>query len=181
MGTKQLPDEQLAYCCKKLRAVQEENVRYRILSTELVWEACKTRYNTYDQGRFAVKELFGQFLRFAGVGTVSFFIDYATMVLLTEVFGVPYLVSTTVGFIVSVVFNYLASMRFVFTHKEEMSRKREFAIFVALSAVGLGLNDVLMWVGTSAVGIDYRITKVIATAVVTLYNFVSRKLLLDAR
>ncbi len=175
MGTTQLPAEQLAYCCKKLEAAQEENVRYLIL--HVIASAPGAAW----AGRPSVKELFGQLLRFARVGTVAFFIDYGTMVLLTEVFGMPYLISTTVGFIVSVVFNYFASMRFVFTHKEEMSRKREFAIFLVLSGIGLGLNDILMFLGTSIVGIDYRITKVLATAVVTLYNFVSRKLTLDAR
>ncbi len=119
-------------------------------------------------------------MKFGVVGTLAFLIDFGTMTFLTEVFGVPYLASTTIGFTVSVIFNYLASMRFVFAHKEDMSRRREFIIFIVLSVIGLGLNDLLMFLGVDLVGIDYRITKIIATAVVMVYNFVSRKLLLDA-
>lgn len=119
-------------------------------------------------------------MKFGVVGALAFVIDFGTMTFLTEVFGVPYLASTTIGFIVSVIFNYLASMRFVFAHKEDMSRRREFIIFIVLSVIGLGLNDLLMFLGVDLVGIDYRITKIIATAVVMVYNFVSRKLLLDA-
>ena len=128
-----------------------------------------------------MKALAKQFGKFAIVGTTAFIIDYATMVLLTEVFGVDYLVSTTIGFIVSVVFNYFASMRFVFTHRDEMSRKREFVIFVILSTIGLVLNDILMYVGVDLLGFDYRIFKVLATMMVTIYNFITRKMFLDAK
>ncbi len=32
-------------------------------------------------------------------------------------------------------------MKYVFAHKEGMSRRREFIIFVVLSVIGLALND----------------------------------------
>ena len=127
-----------------------------------------------------MQNLIKQIGKFTVVGAIAFLIDFGTMTFLTEVFGVDYLISTTIGFIVSVVFNYLASMRFVFSHKEGMSRRREFIIFVVLSALGLVLNDVLMFAGVDLLGIDYRITKILATAVVTAYNFITRKIFLDA-
>lgn len=114
------------------------------------------------------------------VGATAFFIDWGTMTFLTEVFGVHYMISTTIGFVVSVIFNYMASMRFVFTHKEEMSRRREFIIFIVLSVLGLLLNNVLMFIFVDLVHVDYRISKVFATAVVMVYNFVTRKVFLDA-
>ncbi|MCI8425278.1 MAG: GtrA family protein [Adlercreutzia sp.] len=124
-------------------------------------------------------KLVQQFMKFGVVGIIAFAIDYGLMVLLTEAFGINYLISATVSFIVSVVFNYLASMRYVFTHKEGLSRRREFVIFVVLSTVGLGLNDALMWLGTSLLGISYLIVKIGATAIVMVYNFVTRKVFLD--
>ena len=36
-------------------------------------------------------------------------------------------------------------MRFVFKRKDDMSRRREFIIFVVLSVIGLVINDVFMW------------------------------------
>lgn len=127
-----------------------------------------------------MQNLIKQFMKFGVVGAIAFVIDYGTMVFLTEVFGVDYLLSTTIGFTVSVIFNYLASMRFVFVHKEDMSRRREFIIFILLSVIGLGINDLLMFLGVDFVGLDYRLVKIIATAVVMLYNFITRKVLLDA-
>ncbi len=127
-----------------------------------------------------MKKLIAQLMKFGVVGVIAFVIDYGLMVLLTEAFGVNYLVSATISFTVSVVFNYVASMRYVFRHKEGMSRRREFVIFVVLSVIGLGINNLLMWVGTGLFGISYLITKLFATAVVMLWNFVTRKKFLDA-
>jgi putative flippase GtrA len=119
-------------------------------------------------------------MKFGVVGFVAFIIDYGLLALLTEAFGVNYLVSATISFTVSVIFNYLASMRYVFTHREDMSRRREFAIFVVLSIIGLGINNACMWAGVELLGIHYLIVKIGATAIVMVWNFVTRKLFLDA-
>ncbi|MEE0706924.1 MAG: GtrA family protein [Adlercreutzia sp.] len=126
-----------------------------------------------------MEKLVRQFMKFGVVGLIAFAIDYGLMVALTELAGINYLVSATISFTVSVIFNYVASMRYVFTHKEGLSRRREFIIFVVLSVVGLGLNDLLMWIGTSLWDISYLIVKIGATALVTIYNFITRKIFLD--
>lgn len=127
-----------------------------------------------------MKKLIAQFMKFGVVGVIAFCIDYGILALLTEVFGVNYLVSATISFTVSVVFNYVASMRYVFTHKEGMSKRREFIVFVVLSVIGLGINNLCMWAGVELFGIHYLITKIGATAIVMVWNFVTRKIFLDA-
>lgn len=127
-----------------------------------------------------MKKLITQLMKFGIVGVIAFIIDYGLMVLLTEAFGVDYLVSATISFAVSVTFNYFASMRYVFRHKEGMSKRREFVIFVVLSVIGLGINDLIMWLGTGLWGISYLITKLVATFLVMVWNFVTRKKFLDA-
>lgn len=126
-----------------------------------------------------MEKLIKQLMKFGVVGVIAFAIDYGLMIILAELFGMNYLASATISFIVSVVFNYAASMRYVFTHKEGMSKRREFIIFIVLSVIGLGINDLCMWLGTSLLSIDYRITKIVATAVVSAWNFVTRKKFLD--
>lgn len=128
-----------------------------------------------------MKKLLAQFMKFGVVGVIAFVIDYGFMILLTEVFGVPYLISTTASFIISVVFNYFASMRFVFKRKDDMSRRREFIIFVILSVIGLVINDVFMWLMVDFLFIDYRISKIVVTFIVAVWNFVTRKIFLEAK
>jgi len=128
-----------------------------------------------------MKKLLAQIVKFGIVGGTAFLIDYGLMIFLTEVFHVDYLISTTIAFSVAVVFNYFASMRYVFSHKEGLSRRREFIIFVTLSVIGLLLNDLFMWIGVDLFAIDYRITKIVVTFLVMVYNFVTRKILLDEK
>ena len=92
-----------------------------------------------------------QFLKFAVVGLISFGIDWGMLIALVELFHLDFLMSTTVSFITSVVVNYWLSMKYVFDHREGMSRKREFTIFTILSVIGLGLNYVSS--GTPTAGI----------------------------
>lgn len=126
-----------------------------------------------------MKKLIAQFMKFGIVGVIAFLIDYGLMVALTEFFGVPYLISNTISFTVSVVFNYVASMRYVFERRDDMSRRREFIIFVVLSIIGLILNDLFIWLFVSVWLIDYRIAKIIVTVLVAIWNFVTRKIFLE--
>ena len=75
------------------------------------------------------------------------------LMLLSQVIGIDPVIAAGISFVVSTVFNYFASMRFVFSHREGMSRRREFVTFVVLSVIGLGLNEVIMAIGTSMLGI----------------------------
>lgn len=126
-----------------------------------------------------MRKLIEQIMKFGVVGVIAFVIDFGLMVFLTEVFGIDPVISATVSFIISVIFNYAASMRYVFSHREGMSRTREFVIFVVLSAIGLGINDLLIWAGTDLASFDYRLVKIFATAVVMVWNFVTRKIFLE--
>lgn len=126
-----------------------------------------------------MRKLIEQIMKFGVVGVIAFVIDFGVMVFLTEVFGIDPVISATVSFIISVIFNYAASMRYVFSHREGMSRTHEFVIFVVLSAIGLGINDLLIWAGTDLATFDYRLVKIFATAVVMVWNFVTRKIFLE--
>ena len=130
-----------------------------------------------------MERLVQQVLRFGVVGIAAFGIDYGVLMLLSQGLDVNPVLSAALSFCVSLVFNYLASMRFVFAHRDDLSRSREFVIFIILSAIGLGINELIMWAGTSALGSDaiaVTAVKVVATAVVMVWNFVSRRRWLDA-
>lgn len=130
-----------------------------------------------------MKKLIAQFMKFGVVGFIAFLIDYGLLMLLSQAFGWDPVPAAAVSFIVSLVFNYLASMRYVFTRKENMSRAREFVIFCVLSAIGLLINEVIIWAGTALLGSGaWAVTfnKLVATVIVAIWNFVTRKKFLDA-
>ena len=124
-------------------------------------------------------KLIFQFARFGIVGVICFAVDFLLMVLLTEAFSLPYLLSSGISFLISTALNYFLSVRFVYKARENIGRTLRFAVYVILGAVGLGLNELLMWAFTGKAGIYYMLSKVIVTAIVGFYNFASRKLFLE--
>ncbi len=128
-----------------------------------------------------MKKLIEQLIKFGFVGFLCFFIDWGIMVFLTEVFGINPLISSAVSFTVSVTVNYILSVTFVFETDKNANKGSQFVIFVLLSIVGLGVNEVCMWLGTDLIGIHYMISKVGATAVVMVYNFITRKIFIEKK
>lgn len=122
-----------------------------------------------------------RFSRFALVGLASLAVEYALLLLFVESWHMDYMLGTTFAFTASIAVNYALSLHYVFDHREGMSRGREFTIFAALSAVGLGLNDLYMYVGVGMLNIGYQVMKLIATFFVTWYNYFSRKRFLGSR
>ncbi|MBQ2451039.1 MAG: GtrA family protein [Lachnospiraceae bacterium] len=152
-----------------------------------------------------MKKLVEQIMKFGAVGFLCFFIDYLVgLVVLHVVLGVGVFgensfsmgsqIGSALGFTVSVIVNYILSFKFVFERKEDMNRKAEFVIFIILSVIGLGLNQVVMWICTVLVynnvewiqkllgyGLAFTVAKVIATAIVMVYNFITRKIFLEKK
>ena len=129
-----------------------------------------------------MKKLFNQLIKFGLVGGIAFIIDYGIMVFLTEVFKVPSLISAAISFTVSVIFNYIASVKWVFdVDKEKNSKAKELIVLIILSIIGLGINELIMWIMDKQFGIYYMISKIVATIVVMCYNFITRKLFLERR
>lgn len=130
-----------------------------------------------------MKKLIEQILKFGVVGVIATVIDFGALYILSQPLGMDPVVSAGISFCVSLVFNYVASMRYVFTHREDMSRSREFVIFLVLSLIGLAINEAIMAAGVAVLGssaLAVMGTKVLATAIVMVWNFVSRKKWLDA-
>ena len=126
-----------------------------------------------------MKKLIRQIVRFGGVGVLCFLIDYGILNVLTEYAKVYYLLSATISFSVSVIVNYVLSTLFVFDVDKEHSRVRDLIVFVVFSVIGLGLTAGIMKLGVDWLAFDYRLVNIIATAIVMVYKFITRKLFLE--
>ena len=84
-----------------------------------------------------MKNLLNQIIKFGIVGLFCFLIDFGITTGFTNLLGIHYLISKFLGFVVSAVVNYLLSIKFVFTQKKEMDKKKEFTVFLILSSFGL--------------------------------------------
>lgn len=127
---------------------------------------------------FLKSHLFVQILRFGVVGGLAFLIDSSVLFVLTEYAHVYVLVSSVISFIVSLIFNYLMSIFWVFDVEKKQGPK-EILIFVILSTIGLGVNQIVMYLGVEVFHIYYMFCKVAATFIVMVYNFITRKIFIE--
>ena len=125
------------------------------------------------------KKLLLQIFKFGIVGGIAFIIDYSIMVICKELFHFSVLLSAFFGFTISVIYNYIASVKWVFNVNQEKSKTKNFIIFVVFSVIGLILTEIIMWFGTDIIKISYLIVKILATIIVMIFNFVTRKIFLE--
>ena len=124
-------------------------------------------------------KLFNQILKFGVVGGIAFVIDYVTLIICKELFNINVLLSAAIAFTVSVIFNYILSIKWVFDVNKEKDSRKNFIIFIVFSIIGLGLTELIMWFGTDIIKINYLIVKIIATGIVMIFNFITRKIFLE--
>ena len=131
-----------------------------------------------------------EILKFAFTGGVCFVIEYAALILLKELLHIPVVAATPIAFLISVVFNYLLCVKWVFDGAQEGSKKAQLGFLIS-SVMGLLLNWVIMWALTSLFGEDtllfalfgiefkvYMLNKVIATGQVMVWNYFTKRYLL---
>lgn len=143
-------------------------------------------------GCINMRKIIEQFLKFAVVGGISFLVDFTVYTVLCNGLHIHYMIAGVLGFTVSVVVNYLLSMRYVFLSKEDMRKDKEFLIFVVLSLIGMFINAILLFFCIDILYLNLGcmkqllsiewmniVAKVFATGVVMVFNFVTRKIFLE--
>lgn len=138
-----------------------------------------------------MKKLIEQILKFGVVGVIAAVLDFGILNFLVIVFHMHNVIAGTISFLLSLIFNYFASMKYVFKHRPDMARWMEVVIFLFSAVVGLFMNNFIIWLSTFGMNHDAYITqhveyvlrtnvgKVIATFVVAVWNFLIRKFFLD--
>ena len=138
------------------------------------------RISFFIKNKILDKKLLKQIFKFCVVGGTAFIIDYGLLYILTEMFNINYLISGAISFVVSLIYNYILSIKWVFNvgHKQTV---KDITLFSILSTIGLGINELIMYVGSDKIGINYLIVKIIATAIVMIYNFITRKIFIEKK
>lgn len=132
----------------------------------------------YTLFREKTDNTFFQLVRYTFVGGIAFLIDFGTLYILTEFAHLHYLLSAGIAFILGLLTNYFLSIRWVFATRNIRDKKLEFFIFAFIGLIGLGLNELFLWIFTDLSGLHYLFSKILTAILVYLWNFFVRKLIL---
>ena len=122
--------------------------------------------------------IFKQILKFGIVGVIATIIDFGLLYFLTDIANVHYLISSAISFVVSLIFNYYLSIKWVFDVRKKQT-VIDFLLFVFLSIIGLIINEFILYFGVDLFNIYYMVCKIGATIIVMVYNFLSRKMFIE--
>lgn len=123
-----------------------------------------------------------QFISYFFVGGVAAIVEWVMFFIFANVLQINYFVSTVIAFIFSTTANWILGRITTFkdnnTYKDKKA-KEAFLVFV-VSAIGLLFNLILMYLFVTVMGFDSSLgktlSKIAATGIVFIWNFLIRKL-----
>ncbi|WP_229116385.1 GtrA family protein [Parenemella sanctibonifatiensis] len=117
-----------------------------------------------------------QLFRYVFVGGTAAVVDLGLLLLLSSVAGRDlYLVWAGIAFLAGLAVNYLLSIAWVFQSSDR--RRTEMILFAAIGVVGLGFNELILWIGVSQLGQDLTLSKLVSMVLVMFWNFFARRTL----
>ena len=125
------------------------------------------------------QKLIKQLLKFIVVGGISTVIDWAIYYICYNLIKINPLIANIIAFSGAVIYNYIASVKWVFEVNEEKSKKKMFAEFMFFSIIGLILTEGIIYIGCEIIKTDAMLIKIIATTIVMVFNFITRKIFLE--
>lgn len=134
-------------------------------------------------------DTFIQFFRYVFVGGLAFVVDYGTLALSVEVFGMNDKLAAVLAFILGLAVNYILSTLWIFKSSKIDNRLAEFAAFALIGVIGLGINVAIIVffdevvaplkpIGFIPEDKYYLIGKLVSTVIVFIWNFAARKFII---
>jgi len=111
-----------------------------------------------------------KFSRFLLVGGFCTLLQYGLLVVLVRGAHLEPTLASSIGYALSSAVNYLLSHSFTF--RSTSSHRRSLPRFLAIGALGLGLNALVVFTATM-LGMHYLLAQVLATATTLAWNFLA--------
>lgn len=130
------------------------------------------------------KNIFEQLVRYCFSGGLAFVVDFGLLWFVTDILHAHYLIGAFFGYTAGLIITYLLSIKWIFSERKFSKQQgAEFVIFTIIGLCGLLLTQGCMYVFTEFVfGTNhYLYSKLLTAVLVSLFNFVMKKILLFTR
>ena len=111
-----------------------------------------------------------RFIRFGIVGFSGMIVDFGVTWLCKEKLRWNKYLSNSLGFILAATNNYIWNRLWTF-QSESQAVAREYISFVVIAVIGLGLNNLIIYLLHERLHLNFYLSKLIAIGCVTLWNF----------
>ena len=111
-----------------------------------------------------------RFIRFGIVGFSGMIVDFGVTWLCKEKLRWNKYLSNSLGFILAATNNYIWNRLWTF-QSESQAVAREYLSFVVIAVIGLGLNNLIIYLLHERLHLNFYLSKLIAIGCVTLWNF----------
>ncbi len=111
-----------------------------------------------------------KFIKFASVGFLGLIIDFSITYLLKEHLKIHRYIANSIGFSIAASTNYLLNRAWTF-QSENPEILTEYASFFFISLIGLGLNNLLLFLFEKK--FNFYLSKLLAIVFTTFWNFLA--------
>ena len=113
--------------------------------------------------------------KYSIVGGTAFIVDFSIFYTAINFFEINYFGSGIYSFIVGVLVNYFLARRFVFYHHNKVKKSTEFVGVYLISGIGLLIHQFTIYSLVEFINSDVYFSKIIASAIVFLWNYNMRR------
>lgn len=122
---------------------------------------------------------FIQFFRYLFVGGFASVVDWGALWLFYDILGIWEYIAIALAFLSGLFVNYILSNHFVFTGiAKDKKHTSKFPVYFVTGVIGLVFTELFMLLFDGVFGMHYMLAKIITTAVVFIWNFGSKKIIL---
>lgn len=117
-----------------------------------------------------------QFFSYLLVGGIATIVEWLCFYIFFYFFSIYYLLATALAFFISTMANWVTGKLLTFRNIAQQSTVAELGKIYVVSVAGLLFNLMLMYVFVQRFSLPSMLSKIIATGIVFMWNFLTRKL-----
>lgn len=121
-------------------------------------------------------KIFKQLFKFSIIGVLNTLINLAVLYILTEFFGIYYIISAIIAFLFAVTNSFLLNKTWTFNEKLIYKTKSKYVKFLSVTISALIVNLILLYVLVEYFNIYYMIAQIFGVLSNFIINFLGNKL-----
>lgn len=121
------------------------------------------------------------FIKFGIAGVIATATHFTLLIILTDVFGLWYLASTSLAFLVAFMVSFFSQKFWTFRDKEKQGMYKQMGGYFLVVSSGMVVNAAGMYALVDYADLYYLIAQVIMSALVAVYNFMMYRFVIFKR